>query len=171
MAHRLVAEAYLENPKKLPLVNHIDGNKLNNCVDNLEWVSCLDNNLHAYKTGLKDKTDGLLERKKYNGDLPNELWKQYKNTTFMFSNLGRARNAKTNNILKGKITKDGYREWRLSIDGKKKSYLAHRIIYEVFIGELQENYVINHKDGNKLNNNIDNLEQITESENVIHAYY
>lgn len=51
--HRLVATAFLDNPYSLPCVNHIDGNKLNNHVDNLEWCSFTQNNLHAYKTGLK----------------------------------------------------------------------------------------------------------------------
>lgn len=51
--HRLVAEAFLPNPKSLPTVNHKDGNKQNNFVENLEWVSYTDNNLHALKTGLR----------------------------------------------------------------------------------------------------------------------
>ena len=52
LIHRLVAQAFILNPKKLPQVNHIDGNKLNNRQENLEWCSNSDNMLHASKTGL-----------------------------------------------------------------------------------------------------------------------
>ena len=45
--HRLVAETYIPNPHNLPEVNHIDENKYNNCVDNLEWVSHKDNMNHG----------------------------------------------------------------------------------------------------------------------------
>ena len=52
LVHRLVALTFIENPDNLPSVNHIDGNGLNNRLDNLEWTSPSNNTLHAYKVGL-----------------------------------------------------------------------------------------------------------------------
>ena len=53
-AHRLVASVFIPNPDNLPEVNHIDGDKKNNCVSNLEWVSRQANIQHAFDTGLNN---------------------------------------------------------------------------------------------------------------------
>lgn len=56
--HRAVAEAYIPNPDKLPQVNHLDGNKRNNNVDNLAWVTHQQNVKHCYDTGLCNNKGG-----------------------------------------------------------------------------------------------------------------
>lgn len=57
--HRLVAETFIPNETNLPTVNHIDGNKKNCNVQNLEWSSYSGNNQHAYDTGLKPRGEGF----------------------------------------------------------------------------------------------------------------
>lgn len=51
--HRIIAETFIRNPNNLPCVNHKDGNKLNNSVDNLEWCTHSENTMHSYRTGLQ----------------------------------------------------------------------------------------------------------------------
>lgn len=56
--HRLVAEAFIPNPKNKSQVNHIDGDKLNNHVNNLEWVTSYENVKHSIKNNLNNPQKG-----------------------------------------------------------------------------------------------------------------
>ena len=59
--HRLIAETFIPNPLAKPFINHKDGKKDNNTVDNLEWVTAKENSQHAWKTGLSYMTDAHRE--------------------------------------------------------------------------------------------------------------
>lgn len=61
--HRLVAQTFIPNINDKPTVNHKDGNKQNNCIDNLEWATIKEQNNHALKTGLRNmKNDGCSKK-------------------------------------------------------------------------------------------------------------
>ena len=59
ITYRLVAKAFLPNPKKKRCVNHKDGNRLNNDLSNLEWATHSENQLHAIRTGLNNPIPNL----------------------------------------------------------------------------------------------------------------
>lgn len=64
---------------------------------------------------------------------------------------------------------NGYLIVNLNKNNKRKNYYVHRLVAEHFIGEIPEGYVINHKDYDKYNNAVDNLEIITQKENIMHS--
>lgn len=104
-----------------------------------------------------------------------EIWKpipRYEGW-YSASNLGNVRRDKASpgtrvHILKNTLTGLYYMIW-LYKNAQKKHILVHHIIAETFLGERPKGLVINHIDGNKLNNSIDNLEYVTYSQNMKHA--
>ena len=115
----------------------------------------------------------------------NEIWKDIKGYEgyYQISNCGRVKSlertaiAKCNSIRRvpEKILsicndKDGYNIITLTKNSKKKTFKIHRLISQYFIRNPKNKPEVNHKDGNKQNNNINNLEWATESENTTHAH-
>lgn len=90
-------------------------------------------------------------------------------TTYYITTNGSLYNEKTGNWLKGSVAKNGYRTYYISIDGEKKRLYAHRMVAETYLPQIEGKTQVNHKDGNKLNNNIENLEWVNASENALHA--
>ena len=100
-----------------------------------------------------------------------EEWLTIKhNNNYEVSNYGNVRNKKTKRILKTAISNKGYYLVALSNKCKSHSYTIHKLVMEHFNRCAFDGEVINHIDHNKLNNNISNLEYITQKENTKDAW-
>lgn len=103
-----------------------------------------------------------------------EIWKPLNQCKdYMISSYGRIKSLKRGReiILKPSYTHDGYVKQAISINGKSITYRVHRLVAEHFISNPNNKKTINHIDGNKKNNHVENLEWVDLSEQMIHAYY
>ena len=100
-----------------------------------------------------------------------EIWKDILNYEGLYeiSNLGKIRNIKSKRVLKLTKSHNGYLKTNLSKKGKLKTVFIHRLVAEAFIPNPNNLPQVNHKDGNKENNNVFNLEFCTEKHNSLHA--
>lgn len=90
-------------------------------------------------------------------------------TVYSVSSNGEVRNDNTNYILK-KQMQDGYMKVGLTVNKKIKRCAIHRLVATAFIPNPDNLPIVNHLDGNRSNNNVDNLEWTTVSGNAIHAH-
>ncbi len=97
-----------------------------------------------------------------------EVFIQISNSYFV-GNKGTIRNLKGE--LSQKTKSNGYKEVCLYLDKKPVMKYVHRLVAEYFVDNIPKNYVVNHKDGDKSNNDVCNLEIVTYSENSIHSYH
>lgn len=114
-----------------------------------------------------------------------EIWKDIKDYEGMYqcSSYGRVRSLdryveehngkkqfRKGQIIKPRLNKNGYLQLALNKNSKRKMKYVHILIAETFLENNEKLETVNHKDGNKLNNNMDNLEWASYSENNQHAY-
>lgn len=96
-----------------------------------------------------------------------EKWKPIKYyPKYQVSNLGRIYSLKTNKILKTNIDKDGYERVTVCIGNKPITLFVHRLVAQAFLENPNNLPTVNHKDENKLNNNANNLEYMSNKDNV-----
>lgn len=231
--HRLVAKTFIPNHYNKPTVNHIDRDKTNNNVFNLEWATMSEQNYHSALTNKKErplfhksvykidiKTNNIIDNYKSiseasiwvinnnltsikeinpnnisiisskicavvnnkrniaygykwkcidkNLNIDNEIWKEIpqeivNKSNYFVSNFGRYKNNK-GEIKINYTPTTGYIRIRIL----NKKWLLHRLVALTFLDNPENKEMVNHKDGNKLNNSLDNLEWVTCLENNTH---
>lgn len=122
--HRLVAMAFIPNPENKPEVNHIDSNPLNNCVNNLEWVTSKENSQHALKYG----------RNKLNYDYRDVLY------DYSYSNLTIKEILKKHSINQSTLS---YLKVKHGITRKDRKYKY--IKYKINLNELLKDFKSGYK--------------------------
>lgn len=216
---RLVAQVFIENKNNYLYVNHIDGNKINNEVENLEWVTqkqnikhAIDNNLinfHTRKIHKYDMNNNYIKSYESIKEAANELGYTYhaivkvlknKNKScggfiwvydqpndeniddienkeivgferYCITKDGRVFSKHSNKFLKLMLNHSGYHYITLLKDTKKTNKYIQVLVAEAFIPNYDSNkYQVNHIDGIKINNRVENLEWVSPSENTLYAH-
>lgn len=160
MVHRLVAEAFCENPNNYNIVAHIDRNKKNDRASNLRWIDSQGNALKRNKAIRK-------QNQKYNGDFTESNWKPiFGHNDFMINENGMVVNINTKNIL---IPQDRNGYQRVNLLNSRCS--LHILVWETFNNQkIPSGMQVDHIDGNKQNNSLSNLRLVNSSENMKNAY-
>jgi len=168
--HRLVLETFnpVEGMDKL-VVNHKDANHFNNKLENLEWLTQSENTKRTWERGRVHCNN--KEFLYYIDSNEKEYWIPINGyELYEISNLGRIRVQKTQQILRPRDINKYLYARLMDVNKIQHTLSIHRLMLKNFqpINNAKEMQV-NHKDGNKYNNQLNNLEWCTASENMLHC--
>jgi hypothetical protein len=164
--HVLVALAFIPNPDpSIKIwVNHINGIRHDNRIANLEWVSPSENNQRRV-----NKPNSTAKNPNRYTDLSGEVWNDLliDDISHRASNYGRIE-LPSGTKTYGSLTADGYMS---IIIGDHSAMRVHRLVCTAFHGNAPTpEHIVNHKDYNKKNNRPENLEWVSQRENILHSY-
>ena len=175
--HRLIAHAFHGPPlgEAACEVNHIDGNCSNNRLGNLEWATPSQNVRHSYAK-LERRSSGPSRGTAAVIRPIGEEWRPMKCSRTGLLVPGRAVSSwgriksKTGRISFGHLRKDGYFCTKVKLELQRRNELVHRLVAASFLGQppSPEHSQINHRDMNRSNNTVENLEYVTPAENMAH---
>ena len=191
--HRLVAEAFVGVLGKGMVVNHINHNKLDNRASNLEIIPRSSNGTHWATLGRSPKvkkiSTGLCGRGhvlhvtkagikyckqcrdlKQAGKEPlpptDTEWRATSLEGYLVSADGRVWSLRTHRVLRHGINRPGYCYVNPRVDGRQKPTAVHRLVAESFLGDLPDQAVVDHINGNKQDNRITNLRIVSRTDNI-----
>jgi hypothetical protein len=155
--HRLIAQTYIPNPENKKTVNHKNHNPIDNRVENLEWYTHAEQNSHKRSWPKQKEIPDQMDKE-------GEIWKPSSIEGYRISNHGRV--CDPDSIVINLYTNRRYIEVKL----RNERMRIHREVARAFLPDYRDDMVVNHKDGNTHNNHVDNLEVVTQKENVFHSY-
>ncbi len=172
--HRIIALTFIDNPENKKTVNHENKIRNDNRVENLSWATMSEQQKHVWMIN-----PPIIKQKpkiKNLSDIEGEEWKDIPEyPSYFISNFGRIKYSfkKKNTITRitgGDLTADGYKNFTLVNENGKKCFRVHRLVAETFILNPLNKPFVNHEDGIKINNHVDNLSWTTPKENSQHAH-
>lgn len=176
---RIVADAFIPNENGYEYVTHLDGNKSNNTIENLKWISTKENGQNIWAKRRQNGTTGAgVERGKRKREnivgtenfiMDNENEKQIvldgELIPYSINTEGKVKNLQTKKYLNGSILHT-YRYINFRANGINKSKAVHQLVASAFIPNPNNYTMVDHINGDRLDNHVENLRWVSAKENA-----